>query len=202
LTNRIHYHSQTIFPSNIPRNIIKKIIIKETLKFVTLPGTYFEFGVYTGNSINFIAKNIYPELIYGFDSWQGLPEDWKVNNSILTPKYGLSTNGILPIVLDNVVLISGWFKDSLPKFCNDYPHNQTTFIHFDCDLYSSTKTVLSYLSNTIVNKTVVLFDEWFSYDNEQKAFIEWLDDSNKYARTLISSDNSSSFMIIDKQYNT
>ena len=37
---------------------------------------YLEFGVFTGNSANFLSKHLKTKL-YGFDSFVGLKEDWK-----------------------------------------------------------------------------------------------------------------------------
>ena len=39
-------------------------------------GLYCEFGVYTGSAINYIASKI-DTTIHGFDSFEGLPEDWR-----------------------------------------------------------------------------------------------------------------------------
>jgi hypothetical protein len=52
------------------------------------------------------------------------------------------------------------------------------FLHVDCDLYSSTKTILESLSDRIVAGTVIVFDEYFNYPNwrshEHKAFREFV----------------------------
>ena len=52
------------------------------------------------------------------------------------------------------------------------------FIHVDCDLYSSTKTILSLLAPRLVSGSVILFDEYFNYPNweqhEFKAFQEFV----------------------------
>ena len=56
------------------------------------------------------------------------------------------------------------------------------FIHVDCDLYSSTKTIFSLLSDRIVPGTIILFDEYFNYPNwqqhEYKALQEFVDTKN------------------------
>lgn len=39
-------------------------------------GLYLEFGVFQGTTINYIAQQKENETIYGFDSFEGLPEDW------------------------------------------------------------------------------------------------------------------------------
>jgi hypothetical protein len=53
-----------------------------------------------------------------------------------------------------------------------------SFLHIDCDLYSSTKTVLHYLGNRIRSGTVIVFDEYFNYvgwrNHEYKAFAEFI----------------------------
>ena len=43
---------------------------------ITIDGLVAEFGVAEGHSINYLAKH-YKQPIYGFDSFEGLKEDWK-----------------------------------------------------------------------------------------------------------------------------
>jgi len=69
-----------------------------------IPGTYLEFGVYQGNSINFIADLIKPERVYGFDSFKGLPEDWERGDTVY--KKGHFTLDKLPTVRDNVTSLN------------------------------------------------------------------------------------------------
>ena len=40
-------------------------------------GSILEIGVYKGGTINYIARKIANFIIYGFDSFQGLPEYWR-----------------------------------------------------------------------------------------------------------------------------
>lgn len=42
----------------------------------TIEGLIMEFGVYSGRTINHMA-NLTNKTIYGFDSFEGLPEDWR-----------------------------------------------------------------------------------------------------------------------------
>ena len=51
---------------------IKKAIANDQ----NLEKTYMEFGVFSGSSINFLSKHLYNKEIYGFDSFEGLKEDW------------------------------------------------------------------------------------------------------------------------------
>jgi len=64
------------------------------------------------SSINRIAT-YYPKTpIFGFDSFEGLPEDW----SGPWIKGSFDMNGNLPRVHPNVQLIKGWFDDTIPEF--------------------------------------------------------------------------------------
>jgi hypothetical protein len=39
-------------------------------------GNILEFGVYKGTTINLITKHFLNEIVWGVDSFEGLPEDW------------------------------------------------------------------------------------------------------------------------------
>lgn len=147
---------------------------RHVLNMITVPdGLYIEFGVYTGASINFIAAVLPDKIIYGFDSFEGLPEIWRTDFD----KGAFSRNGILPQVNENVRLVKGWFNETLPEFVRSHPQ-KCAFIHVDCDLYSSTKTIFGALKNQIGSGTVIAFDEYFNYPNwqkgEYKAFQEFV----------------------------
>ena len=136
-----------------------------------------EFGVYKGNSINFISATMPDKIFYGFDSFEGLPENWRTGFD----KAAFDKNGDLPRVNDNVRLIKGWFNETLPDFVKAHSE-PCAFIHVDCDLYSSTKTIFDNLKNQIVSGTVIAFDEYFNYpgwqQGEYKAFMEFVAEKN------------------------
>lgn len=83
----------------------------------TIDGMIVEFGVYKAKSTNYIA-GLTSEVIYGFDSFDGLQEDW-IGWSFAKGHFNLS--GKLPKVASNVRLIKGWFNESLTKFLADNP---------------------------------------------------------------------------------
>ena len=55
-------------------------------------------------------------------------------------------------------------------------------MHIDCDLYSSTKTVLENFHSRIKTGTIIVFDEYFNYpgwqEGEYKAFVEYIEKSD------------------------
>lgn len=143
-------------------------------------GIWMEFGVGSGKSISFIAKNNPNAEIYGFDSFLGLPEDWIFSDNKIYKKETYSRNGIAPkINFDNITLVEGMFDQTLPNFCKNN-NKQASFIHIDCDLYSSTQYVLEilYTNHKIKKGTIILFDEFYNYQNfqdyEYKAFIDFV----------------------------
>jgi len=146
---------------------------------LTVNGLIMEFGVYQGNSINYIADRIEGE-VHGFDGFQGLPDGRGPWASYVKRK-AFDLKGKLPTVRSNVRLHQGWFKDTLPAFLENHAE-PARFIHVDCDVYSSTKTILTLLADRIVPGTVILFDEYCNYDGwqfeEYKAFQEFVNRHN------------------------
>ena len=59
---------------------------------------------------------------------------------------------------------------------------QCSFVFMDCNLYSSTKTVLDLLKSRIVKDTIIVFDEFFNYpgwqNGEFKAFMEYTEENH------------------------
>jgi predicted O-methyltransferase YrrM len=136
-------------------------------------GLVAEFGVDAGETINFIARAINGE-VHGFDSFHGLPEDWAGHADYSD---WFRRRGQPPQVLQNVKLHVGLFSETLPGFLQEHSEN-FAFIHMDCDLYSSAKTIFQQCSNQIKPGTVIVFDEFFNYPNwqqhEYKAFMEYV----------------------------
>ena len=160
--------------------------LDHTLKEVKIKGSYCEFGVYKGDSVNHIAKKI-NQNIHAFDSFEGLPETW-----LSTHKKGHFGLEKMPHFEKNVIPHKGWFDKTLPQWVKENPEN-IAFLHVDCDLYSSTKTILTELDSKIVKGTIILFDEYFNYPfwqhHEYKAFQEFVAKNNVQYEYLCYSSN-------------
>lgn len=134
-------------------------------------GLYLEFGVFSGSTINYIAQRV-NGIVHGFDSFQGIPEQWGAAG----PGF-FSTNGQLPEVRENVLLHVGWFEDTIAEFLKQHD-GAVSFVHIDSDLYSSARTVLWGLKDRFVTGSIILFDEFFNYpywrEHEYKAFREFV----------------------------
>ena len=132
--------------SNIPNvNTYPLTYVFENMKLQHKQNTlWLEFGVASGKTINYIS-NFTNDKVYGFDSFEGLPEKWRDGFD----KSTFNRNGNLPKVNSNVKLIKGWFNDTLLNFIQKQ-NKKVSFIHMDADLYSSTKYVLDILKNYIM----------------------------------------------------
>ncbi|NWF58448.1 MAG: class I SAM-dependent methyltransferase [Fischerella sp.] len=155
-------------------------LLKFALSQAKPDGMFLEFGVAGGNTINFIAKNV-QKTVHGFDSFEGLPEFWIDNIGGRYEKGTFNMNGKLPSVRENVQLHVGWFDKTLPEFVasqNEY----ISFMHVDCDLYSSTKSIFDILGERVKPGTIIVFNEYFNYpgwqQHEFKAFQQFVADKN------------------------
>lgn len=137
---------------------------------------YIEFGVWKADSINFFSSRFPQAQFFGFDSFEGLPENWRPGFA----KGEFSLDGVLPKVNDNVTLVPGWFNKTLPTFIQEVEIKPNLFLHIDCDLYSSTKDIFNNLGSKFKGNVYMLFDEYFNYPfwehHEFKAFKELIDE--------------------------
>ena len=154
----------------------KERLLDYALSKISKKGDILEFGVRAGESITYIAQKLKDRTIHGFDSFEGLPEEWEGHAFL---KSDFTQNGKIPIVPGNVILHKGWFDKTISEYNNS---NEIAFINLDCDIYSSTKTVLDELGNKITTGTIILIDDFFNYRNWQqhqyKAFQEFVEKSN------------------------
>jgi hypothetical protein len=134
-------------------------------------GLILEFGVFSGYTINRFAALLPERQLFGFDSFEGLPEAWAgIEKGTFSTK--------LPAVRENVDLVVGLFDQTLEPFLYDHPDESVALLHVDCDLYSSTRTIFSFLADRIVPGTIIVFDEYLNYpgwrEHEYKAFQEFV----------------------------
>lgn len=148
-------------------------VLRLSLRRAPEDGMILEFGVAGGTSINVLAKGT-ARHIHGFDSFEGLPEDWGGRHE---EKGHYSTGGVLPATPANVTLHKGWFDDTLPGFLENND-GDIAFVHIDCDLYSSTRTVLDRIAPRLKPGSIIVFDEFFNIpnwrQNEYRAFQEFV----------------------------
>lgn len=142
------------------------------------PIDYFEFGVARGDSLrSWCSLNPHPETrFFGFDSFEGLPENWTSE----TLRGAFSTSGKTPEIHDpRVRFVVGWFQHSLPEFLQSYRSGRRLVIHNDSDLYSSTLYCLTAMNGLMPPGTLIIFDEFYDVLHEYKALNDY---GNAYMR--------------------
>ena len=121
---------------------------------------YLEFGVFSGTTINSFSKKLKNKNIYGFDSFEGLKEDW-LGTSVTKGTFNL--NKKIPKLENNVIPIAGWIQDTLPIFLKD-KKPKINFVHIDVDTYETSKFILNLIKPNLVKGAVILFDELYNFE--------------------------------------
>ena len=112
---------------------------------------FYEFGVWMGDSFRYLMKSY--EKGFGFDTFEGLPEDWRS-----VPKGSYSSFGSVPEI-SGAEFIVGEFDKTLPTFfATERP--KAALINLDADLYGSTLSALKNARSVIDEQTVIIFDEF------------------------------------------
>ncbi|MGH3377766.1 MAG: TylF/MycF/NovP-related O-methyltransferase, partial [Actinoallomurus sp.] len=137
-------------------------------------GMALEFGVHTGGTLKVIAGAREGKNVFGFDSFAGLPEDWR--EGFPAGHFAVSA----PPEVHGAELVVGRFEDTLAGFLEEHPE-PVAFVHVDADLYSSARTVLTHLGPRLGVGTVIVFDEFFGYpgwpEHEYRAWQEYVAES-------------------------
>ena len=172
-----------IFDGDTNKFLILESRIKwqqSVIDFVKIKGLWAEFGVREGSSIGWVLDKKPGTVIHGFDSWEGLPENWETGGQ----KFEKGSMAVaIPQFPDNVKLHKGWFKDTIAPW-KEHNKGPIAYLHIDSDLYSSAKCVLEGLNDMIVPGTLIVFDEFCNFrlsgkmskwtEGEWRALHEWL----------------------------
>jgi len=134
---------------------------------------FYEFGVWRGEAFRYLIKTF--KKGYGFDTFEGLPEDWH------NEKAGTySSDGNVPKIKGGEFIV-GKFEDTLPGFFAE-ERPMASIINFDADLYSSTICALNYAKPVIDKHTILIFDEFIMNKN-------WEEDEYKALEEFCSKNN-------------
>ncbi len=159
-----------------------------------ITGDYAEFGCHTGGSFSMayraVGKLAPDRHMWAFDSWSALPEDHPRDAH---PGWPLGVGGAGGV--DNFhaacerngvprsayTTVEGFYKDSLPPLGDSGEPRDIALAYIDCDLYSSTVSVLDFLAPRLKHGMIVGFDDWFCWSptepsGERVALEEFLGD--------------------------
>ena len=130
---------------------------------------------------------------FAFDSFEGLPKENKDDEEHprfhegrfkSSKQFFINSCKLNNLDLSKVVVCEGFYEKSLnDDFLKNNNLTKAAIVMIDCDLYSSTQTVLKFITPLLQNGTIIIFDDWFTYKGmknkgQQKATDEWLKINN------------------------
>ena len=178
--------------------------IKKTIELdTTNKGDYYEFGIFKGYTFWYAQKvakeqGIKTMCFFGFDSFSGLPEITEIDKTqdgglyagqfkypIKEVEKHLNSKGV---DWKKTFLIEGFFEKTLNSGTKKkYNMDKISVVLIDCDLYQSTMKVLDFIKDMIIDKTIILFDDWNCFGDknkgERRAFREFLQKNKNISAT-------------------
>jgi O-methyltransferase len=146
------------------------------LSFNRISGDYAEFGCYGGTSMwlawREIGANPVARHMWAFDSFAGLPkaEDPRDDHPAWIPStmsMGVedfhSVLAVRGVPRDAYTTVDGYFAESLPRIGPDSPPRDIALAYIDCDLYSSTVSVLGFLEPRLKHGMILAFDDYYCW---------------------------------------
>lgn len=189
-----HFKKSILFKNSLE---IRKYSIDRTTQKKDENLCYLEFGVFNGTSINFFSKFV--DEIYGFDSFEGLNEDWTGNIGFSKGYFDLKNK--LPKVNANVNLIKGKVQDTLGNFIEEKIISKKLkikFVHMDLDTYESSLFVLKKIKPYLEKNSIILFDQLHNFEGwdtgELKAMEEVFDNKD-YQYIAFSMEHQAAILI-------
>jgi O-methyltransferase len=150
------------------------------LKVNGISGDYAEFGCHQAGSFQWAYQAMHglsPERhMWAFDSWQALPDDHPRDTH---PGWVLGVGGVggvdkfhaacerVGVPRTAYTAVEGYYSETLPPLRADGAPADIALAYIDCDLYSSTVTVLDFLEPRLKHGMIVAFDDWFCWSPTQ-----------------------------------
>lgn len=155
-------------------------------------GLVLDLGVWIGWSTRLLADKT-GRRVYGFDTFEGLVEDWHVDDRPLVKAGALSItepyaqrliedtgvtleDGIPAALGRDVEFVKGSTYDTLAPFLDAHPGPIRLF-HMDLDTYESCLHALETCKDRFEVGSILVFDEYLVTNGEMRAFYEF---QNKY----------------------
>ncbi|WP_396931696.1 TylF/MycF/NovP-related O-methyltransferase [Mycolicibacterium sp.] len=151
-------------------------------------GLLLDLGVWIGWSTRLVADKT-GRRVYGFDTFEGIVEDWQVDDGALVKAGALSIaepwaqrliedtgvtieNGIPSKEGRDVEFVKGSTYDTLAPFLDAHPGPIALF-HMDLDTYESCLHALETCKGRFEVGSILVFDEYLVTNGEMRAFYEF-----------------------------
>lgn len=154
----------------------------KALTFNGISGDYVEFGCHGGMTFGLAyresRRHQHQCQLWAFDSFAGLPDTdeaedehpfWRAG-TLATPveqfHQTCASHGIPRQAYETVV---GFYDETLPALGAASAPTDIALAYIDCDLYSSTRTVLAFLLPRLKHGMIIAFDDYFCWSATQPA---------------------------------
>lgn len=162
--------------------MLEKVFVRAKKLGTLDKGDYHEYGIFNGFSLLIaqITAKKYKKVkmnFFGFDSFAGLPSIGKEdsNGYFYQGQYSYPKANVINNInthggdLKKIKLIEGFFSKTLNKSLTEkYKMKKIAIAYIDCDLYSSTKDVLKFVKNLLMNDSLIIFDDWNAFLEKSK----------------------------------
>lgn len=169
------------------------------LAFNGIDGDYAEFGCWGGMTFALAyhesRRHHHQARLWAFDSFQGLPASCDERDQHPQWKEGILATSLdafhricasSGIPKEAYKVVPGFYEQSLPRLSPDEEPRNIALAYVDCDLYSSTKTVLQFLEPRLKHGMIIAFDDYFCWSptqiaGERRAMLELLVHHSRWA---------------------
>ncbi|MBB3636691.1 MULTISPECIES: class I SAM-dependent methyltransferase [Mycobacteriaceae] len=148
-----------------------------------------DLGVWLGWSTRLTADAT-GRTVYGFDTFEGLVEDWQIEDQIVIKQgtfslsdplarrfrreTGVTLNDGVPDALGrDVQFVKGRTYETLAPFLAERPGAPIRLFHMDLDTYESCLHALETCKDRFVAGSILVFDEYLVTNGELRAFFEF-----------------------------
>jgi hypothetical protein len=148
-----------------------------------------DLGVWIGWSTR-LTSDACGRMVYGFDTFAGLVEDWQLEDLALVKRgtfslsepfaqrslrdTGVSLHDGVPAPLGRKVeFIKGSTYDTLAPFLANRPSAPIRLFHMDLDTYESCLHALETCKDRFIQGSILVFDEYLVTSGEMRAFYEF-----------------------------
>lgn len=162
------------------------------------PDNILEFGVWEGFTYDWLARNMKDQSnLWGFDSFQGLPEEtegvWKPDrhNAGLWAAPRSDVDSYIADLPETTSarchIVEGWFEDVLTIELQKTIRS-CALVNIDVDLYTSSISVLNFIKPLLQVNTILYWDDWKDprdkYEGkwgEHLAFEQWSSENPEFS---------------------
>ena len=157
-----------------------------------ISGDYLEFGCASGTTFGYAYRYAHraghPARLWAVDSFEGLPSSddprdrhplWQAGNFAAPVEQFLEHCAMRGIPASRIEVVKGYYSDTLSPISpfHDRLPRDIAFAYVDCDLYTSTKSVLDFLAPRLKHGMILAFDDYFCLSSqaiagERLAFLE------------------------------